>query len=303
MISVIIPCYNEEESLPHFIKEMNKVMDEMKKVKFELIFVNDGSKDKTLEILKSMAKDDKRVKYISMSRNFGKEAVMLAGLEKSSGDYVAIMDADLQDPPSLLIEMYKGITEEGYDCVGLRRVTRKGEPKVRSFFARCYYKLINKISETEIVDGARDYRLMTRQMVNSILELQENNRFSKGIFSWVGYDTKWLHYENVERVAGTTKWSFIKLFKYSIESIVAFSTFPLIISIFVGLLMLMISFIMLIMMFIETTALLTLSTLIVFVTGLQLVFIGILGLYISKMHVELHDRPKYIVKETNIKKK
>ena len=303
MISVIIPCYNEEESLPHFIKEMNKVMDEMKKVKFELIFVNDGSKDKTLEILKSMAKDDKRVKYISMSRNFGKEAVMLAGLEKSSGDYVAIMDADLQDPPSLLIEMYKGITEEGYDCVGLRRVTRKGEPKVRSFFARCYYKLINKISETEIVDGARDYRLMTRQMVNSILELQENNRFSKGIFSWVGYDTKWLHYENVERVAGTTKWSFIKLFKYSIESIVAFSTFPLIISIFVGLLMLMISFIMLIMMFIETTALLTLSTLIVFVTGLQLVFIGILGLYISKMHVELHDRPKYIIKETNIKKK
>lgn len=303
MISVIIPCYNEEESLPHFIKEMNKVMDEMKKVKFELIFVNDGSKDKTLEILKSMAKDDKRVKYISMSRNFGKEAVMLAGLEKSSGDYVAIMDADLQDPPSLLIEMYKGITEEGYDCVGLRRVTRKGEPKVRSFFARCYYKLINKISETEIVDGARDYRLMTRQMVNSILELQENNRFSKGIFSWVGYDTKWLHYENVERVAGTTKWSFIKLFKYSIESIVAFSTFPLIISIFVGLLMLIISFIMLIMMFIETTALLTLSTLIVFVTGLQLVFIGILGLYISKMHVELHDRPKYIIKETNIKKK
>ena len=303
MISVIVPCYNEEESLPHFIKEMNKVMDEMKKVKFELIFVNDGSKDKTLEILKSMAKDDKRVKYISMSRNFGKEAVMLAGLEKSSGDYVAIMDADLQDPPSLLIEMYKGITEEGYDCVGLRRTTRKGEPKIRSFFAECYYKLINKMSETEIVNGARDYRLMTRQMVNSILELQENNRFSKGIFSWVGYNTKWLDYENVERVAGTTKWSFIKLFKYSIESIVAFSTFPLIISIFVGLLMLIISFMMLIMMFIETSALLTLSTLIVFVTGLQLIFIGILGLYISKMHVELHDRPKYIIKETNIKKK
>lgn len=303
MISVIIPCYNEEESLPHFIKEMNKVMDEMKKVKFELIFVNDGSKDKTLDILKNMAKEDKRVKYISMSRNFGKESAMLAGLENSSGDYIAIMDVDLQDPPSLLIEMYKGITEEGYDCVGLRRTTRKGEPKIRSFFAECYYKLINKISETEIVNGARDYRLMTRQMVNSILELQENNRFSKGIFSWVGYNTKWLDYENVERVAGTTKWSFIKLFKYSIESVVAFSTFPLIISIFVGMLMLIISFIMLIMMFIETSALLTLSTLIVFVTGLQLIFIGILGLYISKMHVELHDRPKYIIKETNIKKK
>lgn len=303
MISVIIPCYNEEESLPHFIKEMNKVMDEMKKVKFELIFVNDGSKDKTLDILKNMAKEDKRVKYISMSRNFGKESAMLAGLENSSGDYIAIMDVDLQDPPSLLIEMYKGITEEGYDCVGLRRTTRKGEPKIRSFFAECYYKLINKISETEIVNGARDYRLMTRQMVNSILELQENNRFSKGIFSWVGYNTKWLDYENVERVAGTTKWSFIKLFKYSIESVVAFSTFPLIISIFVGMLMLIISFIMLIVMFIETSALLTLSTLIVFVTGLQLIFIGILGLYISKMHVELHDRPKYIIKETNIKKK
>ena len=215
MISVIIPCFNEEESLPHFIKEMNKVMDEMKKVKFELIFVNDGSKDKTLEILREMANEDKRVKYINMSRNFGKEPSMLAGLELSKGDYVAIMDADLQDPPRLLIDMYKGITEEGYDCVGLRRTDRKGEPVVRSFFANCYYKLINKISDTEIVDGARDYRLMTRQMVNSILELKEHNRFSKGIFSWVGYNTKWMIYENVERVAGTTKWSFIKLFKYS----------------------------------------------------------------------------------------
>lgn len=303
MISIIIPCYNEEESLPYFIEEMNKVMDKLKKVKFELIFVNDGSKDRTLEILKKMSKEDKRVKYIDMSRNFGKESAMLAGLENASGDYIAIMDADLQDPPSLLIDMYDGIVNEGYDCVGLRRVTRKGEPVLRSFFARCYYKLINKISETEIVDGARDYRLMTRQMVNSILELKENNRFSKGIFSWVGYNTKWLRYENVERVAGTTKWSFIKLFKYSIESIVAFSTFPLIISIFVGLLMLFVSFIMLVMMFFETTELLTLSTLIVFVTGLQLLFIGILGLYISKMHIELHDRPKYIIRETNIKKK
>jgi len=301
MISVIIPCYNEEESLPHFIKEMNKVIDEMKKVKFELIFVNDGSKDKTLEILKEMAKEYKYVKYINMSRNFGKEASMLAGLELSSGDYIAIMDADLQDPPRLLIDMYKGITEEGYDCVALRRTTRKGEPVVRSFFAKCYYKLINKISDTEIVDGARDYRLMTRQMVNSILELKEHNRFSKGIFSWVGYNTKWMIYENVERVAGTTKWSFIKLFKYSIESIVAFTTFPLIISIFVGILMLLVSFILGIMLFFKGTGVTILSALILFATGLNLVFMGILGLYVSKMHIELHNRPQYIIKETNIK--
>lgn len=301
MISVIIPCYNEEESLPHFIKEMNKIIDEMKKVKFELIFVNDGSKDKTLEILKEMASEYKYVKYIDLSRNFGKESSMLAGLELSIGDYVAIMDADLQDPPSLLIDMYKGITEEGYDCVGLRRTTRKGEPVVRSFFAKCYYKLINKISDTEIVDGARDYRLMTRQMVNSILELKEHNRFSKGIFSWVGYNTKWMNYENVERVAGTTKWSFIKLFKYSIESIVAFTTFPLIISIFIGMIMLLVSFIMGIMLFFNTTSIMIISTLMLFLTGINLVFIGILGLYVSKMHIELHNRPQYIIKETNIK--
>lgn len=301
MISVIIPCYNEEESLPHFIKEMNKIIDKMKKVKFELIFVNDGSKDKTLEILKDMASEYKYVKYINLSRNFGKEASMLAGLELSIGDYVAIMDADLQDPPRLLIDMYKGITEEGYDCVGLRRTTRKGEPVVRSFFAKCYYKLINKISDTEIVDGARDYRLMTRQMVNSILELKEHNRFSKGIFSWVGYNTKWMNYENVERVAGTTKWSFIKLFKYSIESIVAFTTFPLIISIFIGMIMLLVSFILGIMLFFNGTAVAMLSTLILFALGVNLIFMGILGLYVSKMHVELHNRPQYIIKETNIK--
>lgn len=303
MISLIIPCYNEQESLPYFMDEMDKVMTKMKKNKFELIFVNDGSKDKTLEILKEMAKKDKRVKYISFSRNFGKEAAMLAGLEASKGDYIAIMDADLQDPPEKLIEMYDGIVKDGYDCVGLSRVTRDGEPKVRSFFARCYYKLINKISDVEIVDGARDFRLMTRQMVDSILSLKENNRYSKGLFAWVGYNTKWLEYKNVERVAGTTKWSFFKLFKYSIESIVAFSTFPLILSILVGLFMLFISFIMLIMMFINATSLLTLSTLIVFVTGLILMFMGVLGLYISKMHIELHDRPKYIVKESNIKNK
>ena len=302
-ISIIVPCYNEEEAMPIFYEEICKVTKKMKKVDFEFIFVNDGSKDHTLDVARELHKKDERVRYVSFSRNFGKEAGMYAGLEAARGDYVAIMDVDLQDPPALIEEMYETLKNEDYDCVASRRVSRKGEPPIRSFFARCYYKLINKISKTEIVDGARDFRLMTRQMVDSILELKEYNRYSKGIFSWVGYKTKWLEYENVERVAGTTKWSFIKLFKYSIESIVAFSTFPLIISIFVGLLMLIISFMMLIMMFIETSALLTLSTLIVFVTGLQLIFIGILGLYISKMHVELHDRPKYIIKETNIKKK
>ena len=301
MISIIVPCYNEEESLPYFIKEMNKVMDEMNRLKFELIFVNDGSKDKTLEILRNLSKEDKKNKYISFSRNFGKESAMLAGLELSSGDYVAIMDADLQDPPAMLKEMYEGI-QDGYDSVGLKRVTRKGEPKVRSFFARCYYKLINKISSTEIVDGVRDFRLMTRQMVDSVLELQENNRYSKGIFSWVGYNVKYLEYENVERVAGVTKWSFFKLFKYSIESIVAFSTFPLMLTIIIGLLLLFISFVMLIILLFGSSVLFKLSTLIIFLSGLQMTSIGVFGLYLSKIHIESQNRPKYIIKETNIKK-
>ena len=300
MISIIIPCYNEEESLPHFYKAMKKQMEKMKEIKFELVFVNDGSKDKTLEILKELSKSDKRVKYISFSRNFGKEAAMLAGLENVSGDYVAIMDADLQDPPELLEKMYDGI-KEGYDCVGLRRVTRKGEPPIRSFFANNYYKLINKISRVNIVNGARDFRLMTRQMVDSILRLQENNRYSKGIFAWVGYKTKWLEYENVERVAGVTKWSFMKLFNYSIESIIAFSTFPLTISIFVAFLLMFISFVLFILLLIIPTSIVfKLATLIIFLSGLQLLFIGIIGLYLSKIHIESQDRPKYIIGETNI---
>ncbi len=301
MISVIVPCYNEEESLPYFYKAMNELMKKMKSVEFEIIFVNDGSKDKTLEILKDLSKKDKRVNYVSFSRNFGKEAAMLAGLEYTAGDYIAIMDADLQDPPELLESMYAGI-KGGYDCVGLRRVTRKGEPPIRSFFANCYYKLINKMSRVKIENGARDFRLMTRQMVDSILELQENNRYSKGIFAWVGYKTKWLEYENVERVAGVTKWSFMKLFNYSIESIIAFSTFPLTISIFVSLLMMFTSFIFLILILIlKTSFLFNLITILLFLFGLQLLFLGIIGLYLSKIHIESQDRPKYIVKETNIK--
>ena len=299
MISIIVPCYNEKESIPYFVREINKVIDEMK-VKFELIFVDDGSSDNSLELLKELSKEDKKVKYISFSRNFGKEAAMLAGLEASIGDYVAVMDVDLQDPPKYLIDMYEGI-KEGYDCVGLRRVSRKGEPKLRSFFARCYYKLINKISDIEVVDGARDFRLMTRQMVNSILELREHNRYSKGIFSWVGYKVKYLEYKNVERVAGTTKWSFWKLFKYSIESIVGFSTVPLVLSAFFGILLLFISFVMFIILLFGQSSLFGLITLILFLSGSNFLFMGILGIYISKMHNELQNRPLYVVKEHNIK--
>lgn len=300
MISLIIPCYNEQESLPYFISESDKVMD-MIKEKFELIFINDGSKDKTLEMLKDYSKKDKRIKYISFSRNFGKEAAMLAGLKVSKGDYVAIMDADLQDPPKYLIKMYELITKEGYDCVGLRRVSRKGEPVIRSFFAKCYYKLINKISDVKVVDGARDFRLMTRQMVDSILELEENNRYSKGIFSWVGYNVKYLEYNNIERIAGNTKWSFFKLFKYSIDSIVGFSSFPLMISIIFGLLSLFISFVMFIILLFGKSALFGIITLLLALNGFNYLFIGIIGIYISKIQVEVQNRPKYIIKETNIK--
>ncbi len=309
-ISIIVPCYNEEESMPLFYKEICKVADEFKKVDFEFIFVNDGSKDRTLEIARDLSKDDKRVRYISFSRNFGKEAAILAGLDYSVGDYVAIMDADLQDPPSLLHEMYDGIKNDGYDCVATRRVSRKGEPPIRSFFAKCYYKLINKISKTEIVDGARDYRLMTRQMVNSILELKEYNRFSKGIFSWVGYETKWLEYKNVERVAGTTKWSFWKLFLYSLESIVAFSTVPLAIASIMGLIFFLVSFIMIIFIIAKTLVVgdpvagwPSLVCIIFFVSGVQLFGIGFIGQYLSKLYLEVKGRPVYIVKETEKGKK
>lgn len=304
-ISIIVPCYNEEESMPLFYDEICKVSKEFKKVDFEYIFVNDGSRDRTLDIARELASKDKRVRYISFSRNFGKEAAILAGLEYSVGDYVAIMDVDLQDPPSLLHEMYLGIKEEGYDCVATRRVSRKGEPPIRSFFARCYYKLINKISKTEIVDGARDYRLMTRQMVNSILEVREYNRFSKGIFSWVGYNTKWLEYKNVERVAGSTKWSFWKLFLYSLESIVAFSTVPLAIASVIGLLFFLVSIIMIVFIIVKTLTVgdpvagwPSLVCIIFFVSGVQLLSLGIIGQYLSKLYLEVKNRPVYIVKET-----
>ena len=304
-ISIIVPCYNEEEAMPIFYEEIVKVAKEMKKVDFEFIFVNDGSRDKTLEVARSLHKKDARVRHVSFSRNFGKEAGMLAGLEAARGDYVAIMDVDLQDPPYLIKDMYNSIKEEGYDCVATRRVSRKGEPPIRSFFARCYYKLINKISKTEIVDGARDFRLMTRQMVNSILELKEYNRYSKGIFSWVGYDTKWLEYENVERVAGTTKWSFWKLFLYSLESIIAFSTVPLSIAAVVGVLFCLIAFAMIIFIIVRTLTVgdpvagwPSLVCIIFLVSGIQLFCLGIIGQYLAKTYLETKNRPVYIVKET-----
>lgn len=241
-ISVIVSCYNEEQTIPIFYKEMITVTKEMKDNEFEFIFVNDGSKDNTLSLIKDLAKKDKRVRFLSFSRNFGKESAMFAGLENATGDYVTLMDADLQDPPSMLPEMLAVIKKEGYDSVGTRRVTRKGEPPIRSFFARWFYKIINKMSKVEMVDGARDYRLMKRCVVDSIISLREYNRYSKGLFSFVGYDTKWLEYENVKRVAGETKWSFWKLVKYAIEGIVAFTTAPLSLASILGILMCIISF-------------------------------------------------------------
>lgn len=306
VISIIIPCYNEEDSIPLIYNELKKVSNNMK-YDFEFIFVNDGSIDNSLSVLKKLSAKDKQVKYIHFSRNFGKEAAMYAGLSKSKGDYVTIMDADLQDPPSLLPEMLRLIKKEGYDSVGTRRVSRKGEPKIRSFFARKFYKIINKLSKIEMVDGARDYRLMTRQMVNSILELKEYNRYSKGLFSFVGFNTYWLEYENVERVAGETKWSFWGLVKYAIEGIVAFSTLPLSIASLMGFIFCFVSFILIIIIIIKTlifgdptSGWPSLVCIIFFVSGIQLFCLGIIGKYLSKTYLETKNRPIYIIKESNI---
>lgn len=304
LLSVIVSCYNEEESLPLFYKEINRVSKKMKDLDFEFIFVNDGSKDKTLEVMKKLYNKDKRVRYVSLSRNFGKEAAMYAGLEHSRGDYVTLMDADLQDPPSLLEEMYRLIAVEGYDCVGTRRVTRKGEPPIRSFFARMFYKIINKMSKIEMVDGARDYRLMTRQMVDAIISMKEYNRYSKGLFSFVGFKTKWLEYENIERVAGETKWSFWKLFIYAIDGICAFSTVPLVISAIVGFIFCIISFIMILVIVVKTLVFgdpvsgwPSMVCIFFFVGGIQLFCMGIMGEYLAKAYLETKHRPIYIVGE------
>ena len=305
-ISVIVSCYNEEKALPLFYEEMERVRkQDFNEIEFEDIFVDDGSKDKTLEEIKKLKQNDEKVRFVSFSRNFGKEAAMFAGIEASTGDYVTLMDADLQDPPKLLRKMYDTIKTEGYDCVGTRRVTRKGEPPIRSFFARMFYKIINKMSCIEMVDGARDYRLMTRQMIEAIKSLKEYNRYSKGLWSFVGFKTKWIEYENVERVAGETKWSFWKLFKYALEGITAFSTAPLIMSSVIGLLFCLIAFILILAIVIRTLVFgdptsgwPSLVCIIVFVSGIQLFSLGIIGQYLSKTYLEVKNRPIYIIKET-----
>ncbi len=296
-ISCIVPCYNEEESLPHFYSAICEVADKMKNdAEFEFVFIDDGSKDHTLELLRSYAKQDKRVRFVSFSRNFGKEAGMYAGLNTVTGDYIAVMDADLQDPPALLPEMYGYLKNEDYDCVATRRSTRQGEPPIRSWFAHRFYELINKISKADIVDGARDYRLMKRVMVDAILELSEYNRFSKGIFGWVGFKTKWISYENIERVAGVTKWNFWKLFVYAIDGIVAFSTAPLLLPLIIGILVCAISFIAMIVQWIKKVS--CAVSLIIFVLGVSMCCMGVVALYLSKIYTEVQKRAIYYVRET-----
>ena len=300
VLYLVIPCYNEEAALPYFLQEIRKVADNMSttfQLDFEILFINDGSRDKTLQILRQAAQEDKRIRYISFARNFGKEAAMYAGFQNCTGDYAAVMDADMQDPPSLLPEMYQALQSGEYDSVATRRVTRKGEPPIRSFFARCFYKLINRISDADIVDGARDFRLMTRQMVDAILSMTEYNRFSKGIFGWVGFRTKWLPYENVERVAGETKWSFWKLFLYSLEGITAFSTAPLAIASIAGILLCIVALLFVCVVLVKTLAFgdavggwPSMMCVILFLGGVQLFCMGILGQYLAKTYLETKKR-------------
>ncbi len=305
LLSVIVPCYNEEENIRDFYDELfkNDLFFRENEIDVEVIYVDDGSKDKTVAEVRKLRVEDERVHLLSFSRNFGKEAAIYAGLQKSKGNLVVLMDADLQDPPSLLPEMYKYI-EEGYDSVATRRVTRKGEPPIRSFFARIFYRLMNKISRTEIVDGARDFRLMTRQVVDAILAMTEYNRFTKGIFGWVGYETKWLEYENIERKKGETKWSFWKLFLYSLEGITAFSTMPLTAAAVIGALFCILAFCLIIVIIVKTlifgdptSGWPSMVCIILLVGGIQLFCLGIAGQYLSKTYMEVKKRPIYLVKE------
>ena len=306
-ISIIIPCFNEEEALPIYYTEMKKVMDTMKKqTDFELIFVDDGSSDRTYKIMKELHRKDGRCQYLSFSRNFGKEAAIYAGLQNAGGNYAAIMDVDLQDPPSLLPEMYRILKEEPYDSVATRRSTRKGEPKIRSFLSKEFYNVINKISKTEIVSGARDYRLMNRKMVDAVLEMSEYNRFSKGIFGWVGFRTKWLEYENIERAAGETKWNVKKLFIYSLEGITGFSVVPLSIASYMGVLFCGLSLLMIVAIVVRTliwgdpvAGWPSLVCILFGVGGVQLLCTGILGQYLAKTYLEVKNRPVYLLKDSS----
>ena len=310
LISIVVPCYNESEALPKFIEVLDGIIAKMDYADFQVVLVNDGSRDKTLEVMKAIAQTRPYIKYVSFSRNFGKEAGMYAGLTYADGDYVAIMDADLQDPPEFLVDMYEAVTKEGYDCAAARRVTRKGEPPIRSFFARMFYKLMGRMSTTEVVDGARDFRLMNRKFVDALLNCREYNRFSKGMFGWVGFKTKLIAYENVERVAGQTKWNFWSLFKYSIEGIVAFSTTPLVFASFIGLLFCFIAFVAVIFIVVRkfifgdpVAGWASMTCIITFLGGLQLFFMGIFGQYLAKTYLEVKDRPIYIVADTNMEGK
>lgn len=305
-ISIIIPCYNEQETIPLLYPSLIQATQSLSDHDFEFLLIDDGSKDQTLFALRDLAKKDDRFKYLSFSRNFGKEGAIYAGLKNASGDLCVIMDADLQDPPALLKDMVKAIEEEGYDSCATRRVTRKGEPPIRSFFARRFYRLMNKISDVDMVDGARDYRMMTRPFVEAILEMPEYNRFSKGIFGWVGYQTKWLEYENVERVAGETKWSFWKLFKYALSGIVSFTTAPLQLASIFGIGFSLIAFVMIGVIIIRTwwfgdpvSGWPSLICVIMLMGGIQLLSIGILGQYLAKAYLEVKERPIYLCKEAN----
>ncbi len=305
-VTLIVPCYNEEESLPIFYDAVCDVAKGLENYEFDLLMVNDGSKDGTLRVMRELAKKDARVRYLSFSRNFGKEAAMYAGLCNAKGDYTAVMDADMQDPPSLLPQMLEILESGEYDSVATRRVSREGEPPIRSFFARLFYKIINRISDADVVDGARDFRLMKREMVEAIVSMCEYNRFSKGIFGWIGFRTYWLPFKNVERVAGETKWSFWKLFKYSIDGIVNFSQAPLSIASYTGMLFTVLSF--LAMLFVIVRKLIfgdpvagwaSMVCIMLFIGGIQLLCIGIVGQYLSKTYLEVKRRPHYIIGETN----
>lgn len=306
LISLIIPCYNEEAALPFLYDELCKVTAELSNYDFEFLFVNDGSRDKTLELLKELSQKDSRVVYLSFARNFGKESAMYAGFCNAKGDYVAVMDADMQDPPSLLPEMLKIIKEQGYDSVATRRETREGEPPVRSWFAKLFYRIMNKISDSDVVDGARDFRLMKKDMVDAIVKMSEYNRFSKGIFGWVGFKTYWLPYKNIERVAGETKWSFWKLFKYSIDGIVNFSQAPLQIASLGGMFFTALSLLMILVVIIRklifgdpVAGWASIVCIVMFMGGIQLFCMGIMGQYIAKTYLETKKRPIFIISETN----